>query len=117
MNYRHIYHAGNFADVFKHAVISLVLKSLHQKDNALCYLDTHAGAGRYDLSSAPAQKTGEFRDGISRWWNKNPPPGLADYLAAVRAVNEGRAVAPGVPSPATLAHPWAALRYYPGSPL
>lgn len=99
MNYRHIYHAGNFADVFKHTVLSLVLKSLHQKDSAFCYLETHAGAGRYDLSSAAAQKTGEFRDGIQRLWDIDPLPALADYLAAVRATNPG-----------------ATLRYYPGSP-
>lgn len=99
MNYRHIFHAGNFADVFKHAVLSLLLKSLARKDAAFCYLDTHAGAGRYDLSYAPAQKTGEYRDGIKRLWHGSAIPDLADYLAAVRALNDGDA-----------------LRYYPGSP-
>ncbi|MBI3779258.1 MAG: 23S rRNA (adenine(2030)-N(6))-methyltransferase RlmJ [Gammaproteobacteria bacterium] len=99
MNYRHIFHAGNFADVFKHLVLSLLLKSLHRKDAPFCYLDTHAGAGRYDLSSAAAQKTGEYRDGIKRLWNGQSMPELADYLAAVRALNDGHT-----------------LRYYPGSP-
>lgn len=99
MNYRHVFHAGNFADVFKHAVLSLLLKSLHRKDTPFCYLDTHAGAGRYDLDGAAAQKTGEFREGILRLWHAEPLPVLADYLAAVRAVNTGNA-----------------LRYYPGSP-
>lgn len=99
MNYRHIFHAGNFADVFKHAVLSLLLKSLHRKDKPFCYLDTHAGAGRYDLTSAAAQKTGEFRAGIARLWKEAPAPELADYLAAVRALNDGDA-----------------LRFYPGSP-
>lgn len=100
MNYRHVFHAGNFADVFKHAVLSLLLKSLHRKDAPFCYLDTHAGAGRYDLDSAAAQKTGEFRDGILRIWEAEPLPELADYLAAVRGLNPGKA-----------------LRYYPGSPV
>ncbi len=99
MNYRHAFHAGNFADVFKHAVLSLLLKSLARKDAPFCYLDTHAGAGRYDLSYAPAQKTGEYRDGIKRLWHGNAMPDLADYLAAVRALNDSDA-----------------LRYYPGSP-
>lgn len=100
MNYRHIFHAGNFADVFKHVVLSLLLKSLHRKDAPFCYLDTHAGAGRYDLSSAAAQKTGEYRDGIKRLWNNGQPlPEVADYMAAVQALNDGDA-----------------LRYYPGSP-
>ncbi|MHB8535911.1 MAG: 23S rRNA (adenine(2030)-N(6))-methyltransferase RlmJ [Sulfuricaulis sp.] len=99
MNYRHVFHAGNFADVFKHAVLSLLLKSLHRKDAPFCYLDTHAGAGRYDLSSDSAQKTGEFNDGIRRLWSADPLPELVDYLAAVRGSNTGDA-----------------LRYYPGSP-
>lgn len=99
MNYRHIFHAGNFADVFKHVVLSLLLKSLHKKETPFCYLDTHAGASRYDLSSAAAQKNGEYRDGIKRLWNSQPMPELVDYLAAVRALNDADS-----------------LRYYPGSP-
>lgn len=99
MNYRHVFHAGNFADVFKHAVLSLLLKSLVRKDAPFFYLDTHAGAGRYDLSSAAAQKTGEYRDGIKRLREREPLPLLEDYLAAVRALNDGDS-----------------LRYYPGSP-
>jgi 23S rRNA (adenine2030-N6)-methyltransferase len=99
MNYRHAFHAGNFADVFKHIVLTLLLKSLHRKDTPFCYLDTHAGAGRYDLTSEAAQKTGEYRDGIQRLWDINPSPEQADYLAAVRASNAD-----------------GALHYYPGSP-
>ncbi len=99
MNYRHVFHAGNFADVFKHVVLSLLLKSLHRKDTPFCYLDTHAGAGRYDLTSEAAQKTGEYRDGVQRLWDRDALPEVADYLAAVRAINtDGR------------------LHYYPGSP-
>ncbi len=100
MNYRHLFHAGYFADVFKHVLLTALLKSLHAKDTPFCYLDTHAGAGRYDLSSEAAQKTGEYREGIRRLWDINPLPELSDYLAAVRAVNAD-----------------GTLRYYPGSPM
>ena len=66
MNYRPIYHAGNFADVFKHAILSLIARHLRLKDKPFFLLDTHAGIGRYDLSSEEAQRTGEYRDGIGR---------------------------------------------------
>lgn len=64
MNYRHAYHAGNFADVHKHTLLLGLLKLLMSKDNALCFIDSHAGEGIYDLARAPAQKTLEFRQGI-----------------------------------------------------
>src|SRR5277367_1201121 len=66
MNYRHAYHAGNFADVVKHATLALLIERLRDKESPFCVLDTHAGIGRYDLSSVEAQKTGEFRDGVLR---------------------------------------------------
>jgi 23S rRNA (adenine2030-N6)-methyltransferase len=66
MNYRHIYHAGNFADVHKHLVFSLILDYLHQKDKGLFILDAFAGIGLYDLNRAEAQKTNEFQAGISK---------------------------------------------------
>lgn len=100
MNYRHLFHAGNFADVFKHVVLTHLLRAFHKKDTPFCYLDTHAGAGRYDLVAAEAQKSHEYRDGIARLWEaQSLPPALADYVEAVRALNpDGR------------------LRFYPGSP-
>lgn len=64
MQYHHIYHAGNFADVFKHCVLIAAIKFLIKKEKPFFYLDTHAGAGRYDLNSAPSQKTCEFENGI-----------------------------------------------------
>lgn len=66
MNYRHAYHAGNFADVLKHAVVALVLAHLKLKETPFRVIDTHAGRGLYDLSSVEASKTGEWRDGIGR---------------------------------------------------
>ncbi|MER9823012.1 23S rRNA (adenine(2030)-N(6))-methyltransferase RlmJ, partial [Mesorhizobium sp. M0115] len=73
MNYRHAYHAGNFADVVKHAVLSRLIEYLKQKDKAFRVIDTHAGIGRYDLSSTEAQKTGEWQGGKGR---RGPyPPG------------------------------------------
>ncbi len=100
LSYRHAFHAGNFADVVKHATLTLALKSLLKKDAALCYLDTHAGSGAYDLHGAPARKTGEHRDGISRIWQRTDIPELlVPYLDTVRAFNTE-----------------TELRYYPGSP-
>lgn len=98
MNYRHAFHAGNFADVFKHVILVHLLKALQRKDKGFVYIDTHAGPGRYDLKALASQKSGEFRDGIGRLW-ASPPEDASDYLAAVGGVNRG-----------------SALRYYPGSP-
>jgi 23S rRNA (adenine2030-N6)-methyltransferase len=99
--YRHQFHAGNFADVFKHALLVRLLAAVASKDKPFFYLDTHAGIGRYDLAHAWAQKNAEFRDGIGRLWERGDAPALlAPYLEAVRAENpDGR------------------LRFYPGSPL
>jgi len=100
MNYRHAFHAGNFADVFKHAVLLALLDALTVKDKPLCYLDTHAGAGTYALDEARAEKTGEWRDGIGRVFAaKQVPEPLQRYARAIRAFN-----------------PDGALRIYPGSP-
>ena len=66
MNYRHAYHAGNFADVVKHAVLALVIEHLKLKPAPFRVIDTHAGIGVYDLASEAAQKTGEWREGIGR---------------------------------------------------
>lgn len=66
MNYRHHYHAGNFADVMKHVLLIELLTRLNGKDKPYRYIDTHAGAGAYDLSKAPSQKSGEYLDGIHR---------------------------------------------------
>jgi 23S rRNA (adenine2030-N6)-methyltransferase len=98
--YRHLFHAGNFADVFKHALLTRLLMLLVRKDKPLCYLDTHAGIGLYDLGHPWAQKLAEYRDGIARVWERtDAPPLLAPYLDAVRADNpDGR------------------LHRYPGSP-
>lgn len=103
MNYRHAYHAGNFADVVKHAVLTRIVEYLKRKDAAFRVVDTHAGRGAYDLSSEEAQKTGEWRDGIGRLVDARLPreaePLLAPYLDAVRAFN-----------------PEGGMRTYPGSP-
>jgi 23S rRNA (adenine2030-N6)-methyltransferase len=66
MNYRHAYHAGNFADVFKHALLARMLDYLKRKEAGFRYIDTHAGPGLYDLSGSEATRTGEWRDGIDR---------------------------------------------------
>lgn len=85
MNYRHIYHAGNFADVMKHALLLRLLAAMKRKDKPFLVLDTHAGIGRYDVSSAQAAKTGEWRDGIGRLL-ASAPPALSAYVDVVNKV-------------------------------
>ena len=106
MNYRHAYHAGNFADVLKHVVLALVIEYMKRKEAPFRVIDVHAGAGRYALTSAEADKTGEWQGGIGRLLGadaKPLPPDVArhlqPYLEAVRGENAG-----------------AALEVYPGSP-
>lgn len=102
MNYRHAFHAGNFADVLKHAVLALLVRRLGEKDKPFAVLDTHGGLGFYDLFGAEALKTREAEAGIGRLLGRRDlPPPLAPYLEAVRAANEG-AEGP--------------IRFYPGSP-
>jgi len=100
MNYRHAYHAGNFADVFKHALLALGLEQLGKKDKPYRVIDTHAGVGLYDLSGTEAGKTGEARDGIDRLLAASGMPAeLGGYLEAVRAVRAraGTDAYPGSP--------------------
>nr|WP_210328848.1 23S rRNA (adenine(2030)-N(6))-methyltransferase RlmJ [Mesorhizobium amorphae] len=108
VNYRHAYHAGNFADVVKHVVLTRLLEYLKQKDKAFRVIDTHAGIGRYDLSSTEAQKTGEWQGGIGRLVGVNLDAKaaalLAPYLEAVRALNPDGS-------------PDGGIKKYPGSPL
>jgi 23S rRNA (adenine2030-N6)-methyltransferase len=106
MNYRHIYHAGSFADVFKHALLCLIARHLREKDSPFYLLDTHAGIGRYDLRSEAAEKTGEYHRGIGRLLAEpSLPPELAEYMAVIAALNGAGYLTPD------------ALRWYPGSPL
>jgi 23S rRNA (adenine2030-N6)-methyltransferase len=108
MNYRHAFHAGNFADVHKHLVLTRILHYLRQKTAPFRVIDTHAGAGRYELLGPQAARSGEWRDGIGRLFatlsigKENDPAGalLAPYLEIVAGFNPG-----------------ATLRVYPGSPL
>ena len=83
MNYRHIYHAGNFADVMKHALLLPLIAAMQRKDKPFLLLDTHAGIGRYDVLSAQAEKTGEWRLGIGKILDA-PPEALAEYVALVQ---------------------------------
>ncbi|HLW93046.1 MAG TPA: 23S rRNA (adenine(2030)-N(6))-methyltransferase RlmJ [Roseiarcus sp.] len=95
MNYRHAYHAGNFADVFKHAILTRLLVYLTRKEAALRFMDTHAGIGRYDLAAGEAQRSPEWRSGVARLKGAAPPAEvaalLAPYLAALGPFDdEGR---------------------------
>jgi 23S rRNA (adenine2030-N6)-methyltransferase len=99
LSYQHAYHAGNVADCHKHLALVLLLKRLQQKETPLCYVDSHAGRGLYDLESAEAKKTNDAAGGILRLAAAGDPPApVRDYLDLVRAHN-----GPGE------------LRYYPGS--
>jgi len=82
VNYRHAFHAGNPADCMKHALLVWMLRALARKPTPVFVLDTHAGLGRYDLLSDPAERTGEWRAGIARLLD-GPPSPLADYVALV----------------------------------
>jgi 23S rRNA (adenine2030-N6)-methyltransferase len=83
VNYRHAFHAGNAADCMKHALLVWLLRALQRKPAGVFVLDTHAGAGSYDLTAGPAERTGEWRAGIARLLD-DPPATLADYVSLVR---------------------------------
>jgi len=105
MNYRHAYHAGNFADVLKHVVLMMLVEHLKKKPAPFFYLDTHAGRGLYDLSEAQAQRSGEYKNGIGRILDAPAgtlPPEVAAYAKLVRdSAGKGH----------------SAITAYPGSPL
>src|SRR5262245_30325355 len=102
MNYRHAFHAGNIADVVKHAILARIVAHLKEKPAAFRVIDTHAGAGLYDLAGPEASRTGEWRDGIGKLLAAALGPAeralLAPYLEAIAAFNAGP------------------LKLYPGSP-
>ena len=104
MNYRHAFHAGNFADVMKHIVLTRLIEYLKLKPAAFRVIDTHAGIGRYDFTSDEAKRSPEWQEGIQRLFNKGLPEKAAElilpYVEAVRSENKGNA-----------------LKVYPGSPL
>lgn len=86
MNYRHFYHVGSFADVFKHSILATVIDSLCQKDKPFCYIDTHAGIGSYDLRREETQRSKEYRDGIEKLLHaKNPLPDLNRYIEIIQS--------------------------------
>lgn len=101
LSYRHIFHAGNFADVLKHSVLIHIIDYLKKKDKPLCYIDTHAGPGKYPLDNDFALKNREFDSGISQLYQRDDlPPAIAHYVALVKELNGA-----------------GALKSYPGSPL
>ena len=102
MNYRHAFHAGNFADVLKHCVLALCLEHLKSKPKPFRYIDTHAGIGGYDLASSEAERSPEWKEGIGRLLDADLPDpaaaALGPYLDVVRAMNpDGMAHYPGSP--------------------
>ena len=107
MNYRHSFHAGNFADVLKHVTQTALLSALQNKEKPFCYIDTHAGTGFYDLSSEQSKKTNEYTGGIEKVIQAEHPPAMVKlYLDCVHQINNRLSGAK-----------FASLQYYPGSPL
>lgn len=91
MNYRHAFHAGNFADLHKHAILLAMLAALRGESDALSVIDTHAGAGGYDLSGEMARRSGEAQAGIFRLTAASDAPAVfAPLLKAVAEMNGGR---------------------------
>ena len=110
MNYRHHYHAGNYADVLKHALLLRLIRAMQRKAKGFSYLDTHAGRGGYDLSVPSVLPDGKSREpehpaGIGRLWGATGlPSALDDYLALVRRFNDRNGSV------------GEELKFYPGSP-
>jgi len=109
MNYRHHFHAGNFADVCKHALLVQLVRGLQRKEKGFLFLDTHAGRGRYDLSVAERgdslERKPEHPDGIGRLWNRTDlPEALSEYVALVREFDRQAGNSADAP------------HFYPGSP-
>ena len=100
LNYRHAFHAGNFADVMKHAIVLNLVTALTRDGGPLTVIDTHAGAGIHDLKGGDAIRTGEAAAGVVRLMSADAPAEFDALKAAVRRANRGDEV-----------------RYYPGSPL
>lgn len=101
LSYQHGYHAGNFADVVKHVALARLLNYLLLKDKPLFYLETHSGKGQYDLKDKQAEKTGEYKQGISLLWEdrKSLNPVFKEYIETIKKINNSEG-----------------LRLYPGSP-
>jgi 23S rRNA (adenine2030-N6)-methyltransferase len=100
LSYRHAFHAGNFADVLKHSVLTLTLEYMTRKEKGFSYIDSHSGAGMYQLKEEYAQKTGEYKNGIAKLLDRTDlPESLQDYIGEVKSINQD-----------------GELNYYPGSP-
>lgn len=99
LSYRHGFHAGNHGDVLKHWTLVLIAEYMGKKDKPYWYVDTHSAAGGYDLASADANKTAEFKQGIAKLWKQDAPTVLHSYLKLVKTFN-----------------PDGDLKLYPGSP-
>jgi 23S rRNA (adenine2030-N6)-methyltransferase len=109
MNYRHHFHAGNFADVMKHVLLLQLIRALQRKEKGFLYLDTHAGRGSYDLAVASQgdslERQPEWPDGIGRLWSTNSEAApISEYVQQVRQFDRSRGNLTATP------------RFYPGSP-
>lgn len=99
LSYQHIYHAGNFADIHKHIILSEILSDLVKREKNVTFIDTHAGRGLYKLDSKEAQKTGEFRNGIEYALKDQIFPEKLTYIKLIKRISKkyGKNVYPGSP--------------------
>ena len=118
LSYRHAFHAGNFADVLKHSVLTLVLEYMVRKDKGFTYVDSHSGAGMYSLNEEYAQKTGEYKDGIAKILavsnDDDFPEALMPYvelLQKLNAENSELEIYPGSPGIAKQFKPCRPLQF------
>jgi len=116
LSYRHAFHAGNFADVLKHSVLTLVLEYMTRKDKGFYYIDSHSGAGMYSLEDEYAQKTGEFKNGIAKLVSKdNIPEPLQPYIEIIKTINDTDTISNAI-SENSSNNGSNELNLYPGSP-
>lgn len=109
LSYRHAFHAGNFADVLKHSVLTLVLEYMTRKEKGFSYIDSHSGAGMYKLADDYAQKTGEYKDGIAKIITQaDLPDALLPYTELIESLNQSQINKDSKDS--------QQLELYPGSP-
>ena len=104
MNYRHAYHAGNFADVFKHIILARLLEYMKVKDKPFRVFDTHSGIGLYDLGSEQAGKTGEWQSGVKRIMDAQPPAAVNRLIGSpgkMRFALWAKVIIPALPASPT----------------
>lgn len=119
LSYLHAFHAGNFADVFKHVVLLDVLDYLCQKEKPIRYVDTHAGAGLYPIKQKHMQQLQEYRQGVQKIWSEVEPDDPAPSVQQAPKNNEPSDLPEPIQRYIAALKNWntsSSLKIYPGSP-